>query len=125
MTVVFASTADVHVLWIGEGERERMLVMENGEVVDTVGAPWPEEEAAFADEEFEADALAVTFARLTGVELLDERWLEGTFHELDCGSWPTTVPKQRSTSSRAPIRRSRWTAECSMPWPSYNARARS
>lgn len=48
MTVVFASTADVHVLWIGEGERERMLVMENGEVVDTVGAPWPEEEAAFA-----------------------------------------------------------------------------
>ncbi|WP_067431761.1 hypothetical protein [Nocardioides jensenii] len=93
VTVVFASTADVHVLWIGEGERERMLVMENGEVVDTVGAPWPEEEAAFADEEFEADALAVTFARLTGVELLDERWLEGTFHELDCGSLADNGPE--------------------------------
>lgn len=85
VVAVFGSTADVHLLWIGEGELERLRVMENGEVVDTVGAEWPEEEAAFAEATDDEDALATAFARLTGVELLDDEWMAGEFHELD---WP-------------------------------------
>src|SRR3954451_22417868 len=36
VAAVFGSTADVHVLWMGDGERERLRVTEYGEVVDTV-----------------------------------------------------------------------------------------
>ncbi|KRF14175.1 hypothetical protein [Nocardioides sp. Soil796] len=85
VVAVFGSTADVHVLWMRDGEREHERVLNAGDVMDSLGEPWPEEEAAFAQEQFESDAVAETFARLTGVQVLDEQWLAGTFHELD---WP-------------------------------------
>lgn len=92
--VVLGSTSDTHALWLGDGDRERLLVMENGEELESTGGPWPEEEAALAahtDGEWvdAEEAMGDAFARVTGVTVDD--LFDMTFHELDLGELAGSV----------------------------------